>query len=66
MKLTELQIYHALDEYRSGVHLNFDFLSTLYYDTYIGVIDLIEGIKRNPYHREKWNECRREWARTGM
>ena len=38
MKLTELQIYHALDEYRSGVHLNFDFSSTLYYDTYIGVI----------------------------
>ena len=66
IKLTEAQIYNTLDKYSMGEYIPITFTSASYDSEYKGILDLIEVIKMDPYHKAKWDNCRREWAHAGM
>ncbi|KAF9522760.1 hypothetical protein CPB83DRAFT_899386 [Crepidotus variabilis] len=59
-------ICHALEEYSFGKHFDKKFPSVSDRSIYEGILELIEMIKTNPYHKNKWDQCCQEWARDGM
>ena len=60
------KIYNCLDEYMiDGTQQLVKFEASEYSTVYDSMLDLIESIKANPYHCNKWEENRRRWARKG-
>ena len=64
--ILSLKIYNCLDEYMiNGTQQGIKFEGSAYSTIYDSMLDLIEGIKADPYHGNKWEENRRHWARKG-
>ncbi|KAF9533672.1 hypothetical protein CPB83DRAFT_890138 [Crepidotus variabilis] len=59
-------VCHALEEYSFGKHFNKEFPSSSDRSIYEGILESIAMIKTNPYHKDKWDQCCREWAQDGM
>ena len=61
-----LQIRNCLDEYVvNGIRVKMEFEGSEYSSIYDAILELIDDIKTNPYHNNKWQENRRLWARRG-
>jgi hypothetical protein len=64
--ILSFKIYNCLDEYMiDGTQNLVKFEGSEYSTIYDSMLDLIESIKGDPYHGNKWEENRRRWARKG-
>ena len=66
LMVLSLKIHNCLDEYMiDGTQHLVKFEGSEYSTIYDSILDLIEDIKTDPYHGNKWQENRRRWARKG-
>ena len=60
------QMRHCLQRYATGIYIDYKFEGVIQSSVYSRMITLIDEIKSNPYHKAKYiNNCRR-WAKMGM
>ena len=60
------KIHNCLDEYlANGTLIKSAFEGSRYSSIYQAMLDLIEDVKNDPYHGNKWQENRKHWARKG-
>jgi Domain of unknown function (DUF6532) len=60
------QIISCLEEYMCGYRIKAKFEGKQYADVYESMLALLEDIKQNPYHRQKFDDNRKRWAKAGM
>ncbi|KAJ3511641.1 hypothetical protein NLJ89_g3985 [Agrocybe chaxingu] len=60
-------IYNALEEYKEEGYLQpIPFQGEWYRRVFNTILDLIDVVKENIYHKNKWDANRASWARAGM
>lgn len=65
--LTSRQIQNCLEEFsQEGYKQDTKFDGDRYGGTYDALLQLIEDVKKDPYHKAKWIKFREAWAAEGQ
>jgi len=64
--LTILDRYRCINNYRDGVEKQSELSAANYGPTYESFLRLLLLVNANPYHKKKWDQVRRQWAKRGM
>ncbi|KAF8060119.1 hypothetical protein FPV67DRAFT_1673904 [Lyophyllum atratum] len=66
LALVLTSIYHCLSEWEEGFKVKRSFEGKVYRPIYETMLDIIDDVKKNPYHGAKLEKNRKKWARMGM